>query len=263
MSAERPLAGRRILNTRAFEQSGSLDAGLRALGAEPAGVPSIFFESPDDLGPLHEAARSIDEAAWVVFTSGTGVEQGWGAIREAWPDGLPAGVGVAAIGSGTASALAEVGAPVDFLPPEASGDALVATLPVRPGDRVVLLRSQIGREAIATGLAARGADVRDVTAYCTRVGADPHGVDMGLTLRPDAITFTSPSTVRGFLKGVGDLRRLDGIPLVPIGPVTAEALTDAGLPVARIPEDYTIPGLLDALVTLFSTSADAEAPLTP
>ena len=138
MSAERPLAGRRILNTRAFEQSGSLDAGLRALGAEPAGVPSIFFESPDDLGPLHEAARSIDEAAWVVFTSGTGVEQGWGAIREAWPDGLPAGVGVAAIGSGTASALAEVGAPVDFLPPEASGDALVATLPVRPGDRVAI-----------------------------------------------------------------------------------------------------------------------------
>ena len=86
---------------------------------------------------------------------------------------------------------------------------------------------------------------------------------MGLMLRPDAITFTSPSTVRGFLKGVGDLRRLDGIPLVPIGPVTAEALTDAGLPVARIPEDYTIPGLLDALVTLFSTSADAETPSTP
>ena len=150
----------------------------------------------------------------------------------------------------------------DFQPSQASGDAFAAELPLAPGDRVVLLRSDIARQAIADDLRQRGADVTDAVAYRTISEADPVAVARALDAAPHAITFTSPSTVRGFLAGVGDLRRLDGIPLVPIGPVTAEGLIDAGLPVARIPEDYTIPGLLDALVTLFSTSADAETPST-
>ncbi|PAP77140.1 uroporphyrinogen-III synthase [Rubrivirga marina] len=246
------LAGRRIVVTRTEEQAGSLVDGLRQRGATPVLVPSIRFEPPEDPTPLIEAARDLAEAAWVVFTSATGVLYGWAAIQQAWPDGLPDGVRVAAVGSGTADALRAVGAPVDFVPHEALGDVLVEELPLSKDDRVVLLRSHIGREALATGLDARGADVRDVPAYRTITEADPEAAAAALDPAPDAITFTSPSTVRGFLTALSNPARLTDVPLVAIGPVTAAALDPAGLRAAAVADPHTVSGLLDALDRLFS-----------
>ncbi|WP_420454002.1 uroporphyrinogen-III synthase [Rubrivirga sp.] len=237
------LAGRTIVVTRAEEQADGFLDGLRERGATPLLVPAIRFE-PAEPGPLARAARSLDGAAWVVFTSATGVAFGWAAIDAA--GGLPAGVRVAAVGSGTAEALRERGAPVDFVPDRFVGDALVRDLPLADGDRVVLLRSHIGREAIATGLENRGAVVDDVTAYRTVVGADPAAVAEALARRPDAVAFTSPSTARGFL-GPADLAALAGVALVAIGPVTAEALAPFGLTATAVAEPHTVPGLLAAL----------------
>ena len=248
----RTLDGRSVVVTRAEGQAASLADGLRQRGATPLVVPSIRFVPAAEQGPLAEAAREIDRAAWVVFTSATGVDYGWGAIEHAWPGGAPATLRVAAVGSGTAEALRDVGAPVDFVPRQAIGDALVAELPLDAGDRVVLLRSHIGRQAIATGLAARGADVRDVTAYRTLTEADPDAVRQALAARPDAITFTSPSTTRGFLGAVADVSALASIVLVAIGPVTAQALGPFGLQADAVAETHTVAGLLDTLDTLFS-----------
>ncbi|OZC04162.1 uroporphyrinogen-III synthase [Rubricoccus marinus] len=246
------LEGRRVVVTRAEEQAGSLARGLRERGATPLLVPSIRFEPAEDPAPLAQAAREISRAAWVVFTSATGVEYGWGAIREAWPDGLPAGVRVAAVGSGTAEALQSAGAPVDFVPREAIGDVLIAELPIEAGDRVVLLRSHIGREAIASGLARRGAEVHDVTAYRTITEADPDAVADALRQRPDAITFTSPSTARGFLASVPDIGALAGLALVAIGPVTAEALPPFGLRASAVADPHTVGGILATLDALYA-----------
>lgn len=259
MSADRPLAGRRIVVTRSADQADGFADALRLRGADPLLVPSIGSEPPPRMGALHDAVATLAGARWVGMTSPSGVRFGWAAVEEIWPAGLPAGLGVAVVGPGTADALAAHGVTPDFQPSEASGDAFAAELPLGPGDRVVLLRSDIARQAIAEDLRQRGAEVTDAVAYHTITEADPAAVARALDAAPHAITFTSPSTVRGFLTGVGDLRRLDGIPLVPIGPVTGEALTAAGLPIARIPDDYTIPGLVAALVILFSTPADAEA----
>ena len=235
--------------TRTPEQAGSLVDGLRERGATPLLVPSIRFLPAGDPGPLADAAREIGRAAWVVFTSATGVAHGWAAIQDA--GGLPAGVRVAAVGSGTAEAARAAGAPVDFVPRQAIGDVLTAELPLAPGDRVVLLRSDIGREAIATGLRARGAEVADVTAYRTISQADPALAADALAQRPDAITFTSPSTVRGFLTAV-DLDALAGAALVAIGPVTADALAPFGRTADAVAEPHTVGGLLDTLDSFFS-----------
>ncbi len=248
----RTLDGRRVVVTRAEEQAASLAGGLRQRGATPLVVPSIRFLPAADPGPLAHAAREVDRAAWVVFTSATGVEYGWGAIRQAWPDGAPASLRVAAVGSGTADALRDAGAPVDFVPRQAIGDALVAELPLDRGDRVVLLRSHIGRQAIASGLAARGADVRDVTAYRTLTEADPGAVRQALAARPDAITFTSPSTTRGFLDAAPHPSALSDAALVAIGPVTAQALAPFGLTADAVADPHTVGGLLATLDTLFS-----------
>ena len=246
----RPLAGRRVVVTRSEEQAGSLAGGLRERGATPLLVPSIRFLPAPDPRPLAAAAQALGGAAWVVFTSATGVAFGWAAVQDA--GGLPEGVRVAAVGSGTAQAARAAGAPVDFVPRQAVGDALVADLPLAAGDRVVLLRSDIGRQAIATGLDARGARVEDVTAYQTISQADPAAAADALGQRPDAVTFTSPSTTRGFLRAVSDSAALDGVALVAIGPVTADALAPFGLVADAVADPHTVPGLLDTLVTLLS-----------
>ena len=244
------LRGRRVVVTRAEEQAGPLGDGLRARGAAALLVPSIRY-LPADPAPLARAAREIDRAAWVVFTSATGVAYGTAAVRAAWPGGLPAGVRVAAVGPGTAGACAAAGIPADFVPRDALGDALVADLPLAPGDRVVLLRSDIGRRALAAGLAARGADVRDVAAYRTLESADPDAVAAALAHSPDAVTFASPSAVRGFVSAA-DLAALAGVCLVAIGPVTAGALAPFGLRADAVARPYTVPGLLATLDALFS-----------
>ena len=244
-----PLHGRRIVVTRAEEQAGPLGDGLRTRGAVPVLVPAIRYE-PASADPLADAARAIDRAAWVVFTSPTGVAYGSAAIRVAWPGGLPAGVRVAAVGPGTAAACASAGLRADFVPADALGDALVAELPLERGDRVVLLRSDIGRRALATGLAARGADVRDVAAYRTLESADPDAVAAALATAPDAVTFASPSAVRGFVSAA-DLAALAGIRLVAIGPVTAQALLPFGLHADAVARPHTVPGLLATLDALF------------
>ena len=259
MTAGRPLAGRRVVVTRSEEQADSLAQKLRDLGAEPLLVPSIYTRPSPDAAALADAARGLDGAAWVGVTSPNGVRHGWPAVAGAWPDGLPETLRVAAVGPATAEALRAVGVEADFIPASHTGDDFAADLPLAPGDRVVLLRSDIARQAIADRLRQRGADVLDVPAYETVTSADPEAVRAALAERPDAVTFTSPSTVRGFLTGLGDPRRLDGVHLFPIGPVTARELAPYGLRPTALPDDYTIDGLLRALVHLFR-DADPPAP---
>ncbi|HIG73429.1 MAG TPA: uroporphyrinogen-III synthase [Bacteroidetes bacterium] len=242
---------RRIVVTRAEEQAHPLADAIRQRGWTPLLVPSIRFVPMDAPAPLAEAACEIDGAAWVVFTSRTGVRFGMRAIRETRADGWPAGVRIAAVGPGTAEALREEGVTADFVPRDAIGDVLVEELPLTSGDRVVLLRSHIGREAIVTGLAARGAVVDDVPAYRTLTEADPHAAAQALGARPDAVTFTSPSTVRGFLSSLPDLGPLADVALVAIGPVTADALAPFGLHANAVADPHTVPGLLATLDRLF------------
>lgn len=252
MSVDLPLDGRRVVVTRSEDQAGPLADDLRALGAEPLLVPSIRSVPAPNAEALAAAARSLDGARWVGMTSPSGIRYGWPTVEEAWPDGLPDGLGVAVVGPGTAAALRARGVEADFLPSKSAGDAFAAELPIEPGDRVVLLRSHIAREAIADDLRQRGADVLDAVAYRTITAADPEDVRRALDARPAAVTFTSPSTVRGFLAGVEDRGRLDGVALVPIGPVTAEEVEAAGLRSALVPDDFTIDGLLDALVRFYA-----------
>lgn len=253
-----PLQGRRVVVTRSADQADPFAETLRALGATPVLVPSIQSAPAPDPAALAAAARSLRGARWAVFTSPSGVRHSADALAEAWPDGLPAPV--AAVGPGTAEAARERGLDAAFVPSEASGDALAAELPVASGDRVVLFRSDIARRAVAERLRQRGADALDAVAYRTVEGALPADVARALRQKPDAVTFTSPSAVRGFLAGLAGAGGapglggvpLGGVPLVAIGPVTAQALRDAGLAPDAVGAPSTMTGLADALVRLLA-----------
>ncbi|MEM1055723.1 MAG: uroporphyrinogen-III synthase [Bacteroidota bacterium] len=253
---DRPLSGRRIVVTRSEDQADGFADTLRELGATPLLVPSIRSEPAEDADELRGVAAALGSARWLGFTSPSGVRHGWPFVAAAWPKGLPDGLGVAVVGPGTARELEAHGAAATFLPTESTGDAFAAELPVSPQDRVVLMRSDIARRAIAERLRQRGASVVDAVAYRTVEGARASDVADALAEPPDAITFTSPSTVRGFLSSVPEGVRLGteagGPALAAIGPVTAQAVRDAGLTPSIVADPSTLAGLADGLVRLFS-----------
>ena len=262
----RPLFGKRILVTRPRDQAPELVDRLTALGADTVLAPMIRILPPEDPGPLSRAADDPAIFDWIVFTSSNAVDAYMDAALTGHRD-LRAlkGPQLCTVGSGTAERLASYGLKVDLVPEEFRAEAVVAALARRgplDGARVLLPRSNIGREVIAEQLRDAGALVTDVIAYRTvleetqREG-DPDIYGLLLEGRIDVVTFTSASAVRNFVKIYGsdpaaDLLRRTTV--AAIGPVTAEAARQLGIEVTVQPAAYTIAGLVDAIAAHFSSA---------
>ena len=263
--ARRPLHGRRVLVTRPRGQAGRLVGLLEAYGAQTVSLPTIEIGPPDDWRPLDQAIRSLDAFRWVVFTSVNGVAAFCDRLRLAGLDARSlAGRQVAAIGPETAEALRRDGIEPDLVPAEYRAEGLVQALMPRlaPGDAVLLVRATEARERLPQDLEAQGIRVTIAPAYRTRFPGDGAAEMVALleSRRIDVVTFTSSSTVRGFLGLVGPTearRLLTGVVVAAIGPVTAETATEHGLHVNVMPHEYTVPALADALADHFETSPPA------
>ncbi len=254
----RPLRGRRIAVTRAREQADELAQALEALGAQVIAAPMIRIEPLSDLAPLGAALTQLSRYAWLVFTSQNAVEVVCERLAE-WglaPHDL-ARAAVAAIGPATAAALARHGVAPDLVPEEFVAEAVVGALAARGelrGRRVLLPRARAARDALPDGLRRLGAVVDVIPVYDTvpETGDDGGLVAEILAGRIDAVTFTSSSTVRHFVDIVGPEAATSGrFAAAVIGPVTAATARELGLAVAVEAEEYTIPGLVEALVRYF------------
>lgn len=250
----RPLFGRRVVVTRAREQASDLRARLEALGADVVELPSIAVR------PLPFTLPDLAGYAWVVFTSANGVAAFF--ERGLAPLGLDAralaGCRVAAIGPGTADALAARGIGADLVPERAVAEALVDAFPdpapAFPGERVLLPRAAVARDVLPDGLRERGYAVEIVPVYET-VPGEPDPGELAAVRRGevDAITFASSSTVTNLLNLLG--APPDPQPsVIAIGPVTAATAAEAGLRVDGVASDHTIEGVVDALLRHFAGS---------
>ena len=245
----RPLFGKRIIVTRAREQASGLVERLGELGAATVELPVIEIGEPADGGAaLREAAGRVGDYDWVAFTSANAVARFFRALAEVGADTRAlGGRRVAAIGPGTAEALAAAGVRADLVPERFVAESLLGAFPPGPG-RVLLPRAAVARDALPAGLAGRGYAVDVVEAYRTVVGR-PAPEALAAAGRADAVTFTSSSTVTNYLTVAGDL------PVPPvvacIGPITAETARAAGLTVDVVAAEHTIDGLVDALVEAF------------
>jgi uroporphyrinogen III methyltransferase/synthase len=246
----RPLFGRRVVVTRAREQASGLRHRLEALGADVVEFPAIEIE------PIDFSVPDLDRYDWLVFTSANGVVAFFD--RGLVPGGLDtralAMLRVAAIGPGTAAALAARGVRADLVPARFVAEALVEAFPPpsRDGARVLLARAEQARDALPAGLRERGYEVDVLPVYRTVAAAsDPDALDRVRRGGLDAITFTSSSTVTNFCNLFGDLP--DPQPLVAsIGPVTSKTALERGLRVDVEAEDHTIDGLVSALLTVLA-----------
>lgn len=237
----RPLFGKTVVVTRARAQSSSLLARLRELGADTVEIPAIRIDEPSDGGvALRAAVEELATYDWVIVTSPNGARRLLDACRDARSFGTAK---VAAIGPGTAEALAEGNVVADLLPDRFVAEGLLEVLPDGPG-RVLIPRAAEARDVLPEGLRARGWDVDVVEAYRTVQGR-PSDADLARAATADIVTFTSSSTVRNFLAVC------DTVPptVACIGPITAETAREHGLTVDVEADVHTIDGLLDALVT--------------
>jgi uroporphyrinogen III methyltransferase/synthase len=242
----RPLFGRSIVVTRAREQASELRARLEELGAEVVELPSIVVE------PIDFVAPDCAKYAWVVFTSANGVAHFWdrGIVAGGLDARAFAGARIAAIGPGTADALAAIGITADLVPERFVAESLLGAFPppATAGARVLLPRAETARDVLPAGLAERGYEVDVLPVYRT-VAAAPDEGDLARARAGavDAVTFTSSSTVNNFVDAVGAFEGEQPL-VVSIGPITSQTARDRGLRVDAEAQPHTIDGLVDAIV---------------
>ena len=258
-----PLAGCRVLVSRAKKQAGVLSSALRELGCQVIEVPFIEIRGPGSYRPLDSALRNLATYDWLILTSVNGVEVLFERLeKKKIAVSALAHLKIAAIGPATRKAIEQHGLRVAVTPKEYVAESVVASLQGRvKRKRVLLVRAKIARDVIPRELRKAGAEVDVVEAYET---VAPKSSEKRLRallanriLRPHAITFTSSSTAKNFVQLMG-LRsalaalkkpaRYHGVHTASIGPVTSATLREFGLPVDIEAKEYTIPGLVAAIV---------------
>jgi uroporphyrinogen III methyltransferase / synthase len=255
------LAGMRIVVTRARQQAGDLVQRLHALGSEVIELPAIEIE-PVESPELDAAIARLNSYDWLLFTSVNAVDiffdrmahRGGGSAQ------LSA-VRVGTIGAATAERVAQRGGSVAFVPEEFVAESMVEGLVAlgMTGARVLLPRARIARDTLPEGLRAAGATVDVIVVYDTmRPRAFEDSAVAALrTGSVDLLTFASPSTVRSVAELLEPEMR-HRIPVACIGPITARAAQEAGFPVSIQAIEFSIPGLVDAIVRQRRRMAEVE-----
>ena len=251
-----PLFGRRIVVTRAADQSANFAAHLRDYGAEVIEFPTIAFGPPSSYAALD---RPIAEAAsfdWIIFTSARGVDAFIDRLRFLGRDLRDTGTSaIAAIGPATADRLRRYALNVAAMPTEYRAEAIIDAIgPSRiAGARILIPRADVAREILPELLQRHGArKVVVAPTYRTIVPADgdvDQLRDWVAAKLIDLVTFTSSSTVTNFRAIVGDTALQ--IPVAAIGPITAETARANGFNVIVTAATYTTADLAAAIVTHF------------
>ena len=254
------LTGKRILITRAREQSSEFAARLRDQGAEVIEFPTIEIVPPLSWKELDGAIDRLRAYDWIIFTSVNGVTFFRQRLNERGKGfDFPTSLKVCAIGPATAKQLKKNGIQVDYTPKEYIAEAILEgfdKMNIR-GKRILLARVKKARDILPKGLKKMGSEVDVVEAYRTM---KPRGGLKKLKQilaegKVDVITFTSSSTVTHFVEllGKGDIKeRLKGIAIASIGPITSRTAKEQGLDVHIQPEAYTIPALTEAITKYFT-----------
>jgi uroporphyrinogen III methyltransferase/synthase len=246
----RPLFGKKVLVTRSRDQASELSELLRQYGAEPVEFPVIKISPPESFDELDSALDRIDKYDWLLFTSANGVRAVVDRLQELGRDvRWLKGPKVGAIGPKTADAIQCLGVKVDFVPKEFVAEAVVREFPDDPkGKRILIPRAKEAREVLPEKLMELGAQVDVVTSYKTEADTSDLS-DMSDRIQAgevDIITFTSSSTVKMFAERIPKVP--ENVIIACIGPITAETAESLGLKPNVVAEEYTIEGLVEALV---------------
>ncbi len=260
---KRPLFGKRIVVTRTREQASELMAGLDENGANCLEYATIKIEPVDSYDELDEELERLHEYHWILFTSLHGVKYFFDRLHKKGLDARSLnGPSVAAVGRATADLLLTYGIRADLLPAVFTGEGLAESLLDQgvEGRNILIPRAEKAREILPETLRGAGAQVTVTPVY---KNVAPQGKQQELrddlaSGKVNMVTFTSSSTVRNFLAMLGaessdDVKLLmKDVVIAAIGPITAKTVTDNGLQVDIQPENYTIPDLVQSIVSYYT-----------
>ncbi|HVO33818.1 MAG TPA: uroporphyrinogen-III C-methyltransferase [Elusimicrobiota bacterium] len=254
----KPLFGKKIVITRAAEQSAEFARLLEETGAEVVPFPAIQIVPPKSWTEVDAAIRDITQFDWLLFTSVNGVRSFFSRLLTLGRDIRELqGIRIGAIGPKTAARLRGYGLKIDAFPDEYRAEALADVVGQAKGCRVLLARALDARDVLPKTLEGRGATVTIAPVYRTVKGRLPIG-DLKkrlLNREIDAVTFTSSSTVDGFLRhfNARERRRIfEHAKAAAIGPITAATLKDHGIRAAIRAPRYTTEALAKAIVKYFT-----------
>ena len=256
------LSGKRILITRAREQSEDFATQLEKLRAEVIAFPTIEIVPPLRWGEVDRAIDQLKSYDWIIFTSANGVSFFWQRVKEKGKGlRLPSALKVCAIGPATANRLRKLRVSVHYIPKEFIAESILEGFEktIVKGKRILLARAKKARDVLPKGLRELGAEVDVVAVYRT---VRPRGGSKRLKRlltegEIDVIAFTSSSTVNHFaelLKTENLKKLLKGITIACIGPVTARTAKEWALKVQVQPKQYTIPDLTRAIADYYNLS---------
>ncbi len=254
---KKPLFGKRIVVTRPASQAAAVITRLLELGAQPILAPMVEILPPADWTEVDRALERMEEFDWVVFTSVNGVNF---LIQRLWETGrdlrLFGRAKIAAIGDGTAQALAGFHLKPDLVPDTFRAEALAAALkPHVAGKRVLWARASRGRDVLPIELRSAGALFEELVVYRNLdvEAFDPailQGIEAGSI---DWICLSSPSIARATYERLSSAARDQigkTVRIASISPVTSAAARETGLPVHAEAETYTWDGILAAIVAI-------------
>ncbi len=258
------LADKRILVTRAAEQSSKFSNLLQQQGATAIEMPALMITPPSSWLELDQAISEITSFDWLILTSANGVNYFLERLQTLGKDIRNlAGVKIAVVGKKTAATLAKYHLKPDFIPPNFVADSLVATFPeTLSGKKILFPRVETGgREVLVTELTAKGAKLVEVAAYQS---CCPDKIDNNVWQRLkhkqiDVITFASSKTVANFVKlieqeltpeqNIQDI--LNQVAIASIGPQTSKSCDELLQRVDIEAREYTLEGLTDGIIKYF------------
>ena len=240
-----PLKGKNVVVTRPADRIGTLAGQLRQLGADVTEYPCIRTVARQPSPELDQAIENLSQYRWLVFTSPAGPGIFFDRLRSAGKDARTlAGLKLAAIGPKTASELERYGVMADLVPEVYDSEHLAVAMAREEGP-ILLCRASRGSSALPEIFAKNGIPFADIPCYDTVYeNPDPSSVRVLLD-KPVLVSFTSASTVRGF---VGSLPGVDLSHVVGccIGPQTAAEAKKYGISVVTAKE-ATVESLIECI----------------
>ena len=256
MNPEMSLIDKKIIITRAQDQTSEAQKMFRNNGAEVFDLPSLVIGPPDDWGPLDEALQEINTFDWIIFSSSNGVRN----VEERMKridlslSKISETIQIAAVGGKTASLLSDMNVKIGFVPPSFVADSLIKYFPQnQKGLKLFIPRVQTGgRSILSESFKLKGAQVTEVAAYESScpTSIPQKTIDALSSGKIDIIAFTSGKTVINTVSllkkhfGENWLQLIEKIKIVSIGPQTSNSCEK----LIRKPDQEASPHDLDGIL---------------
>jgi uroporphyrinogen III methyltransferase/synthase len=215
--------------------------------------PTIMIEKLRLTATTKKYLFDVASFDWILFTSVNGVKFFLEALRDNKINlSVLDNVHIAAVGERTAEVLKKHHLFVHFIPSQFTTEILAKELKAVKGKKILLPRADIATSLLIKSLEKKGAIVVNMSIYQTKLISQTNRNFENLVKdkKIACITFTSPSTVKGFIKNIEKTNisaSIFSLPVLAIGPVTTKSLQQNGFRTIYTADTFTEEGMLTKL----------------